>query len=85
LDHVNATLTTHTEDNNNPHAVTKAQVGLGDVQNYGVASNGEAGAGVANNKYMTPATTAAAIAALITPTVTEHIGNTNNPHGVTKA
>ena len=50
-----------------------------------MASNGEAGAGVANNKYMTPATTAAAIAALITPTVTEHIGNTNNPHGVTKA
>lgn len=85
IDNVNATLTAHTGDKNNPHGVTKAQVGLGNVLNYGVASNVEAAAGVANDKYMTPATTAAAIAGLITPTVTDHIGNTNNPHGVTKA
>ena len=36
----------------NPHAVTKAQVGLSDVQNYGVATQAEAEAG-ATNKYVT--------------------------------
>lgn len=35
--------------------VTKADVGLGDVENYGVATSGEAAAMEVNNKYMTPA------------------------------
>lgn len=48
-------LTTHVENKQNPHGVTKAQVGLGSVENYGVATQEEAEAGTATNRYMTPA------------------------------
>lgn len=51
----------HTSLTNNPHEVTKAQVGLGSVLNYGVASEAQAKAGTANNLYMTPLRTAQAI------------------------
>ncbi|MGG7281747.1 hypothetical protein, partial [Escherichia coli] len=54
IDGVNATLTTHTGNKSNPHGVTKAQVGLGSVQNFGVATTQEAIDGQVNNKYMTP-------------------------------
>lgn len=43
----------------NPHAVTKAQVGLGDVENFGVASNAQALDGAIANKLITPANLAA--------------------------
>jgi hypothetical protein len=39
----------------NPHNVTKAQVGLGNVDNFGTATNVEAVAGVLTNKFLTPA------------------------------
>ncbi len=39
----------------NPHEVTAAQVGLGNVANYSVATLEEAIAGLASDKYMTPA------------------------------
>ena len=48
----------------NPHSVTKAQVALGSVEDYAIASQAEAEAGTATNKYMTPLRTADAIAAL---------------------
>ena len=35
-------------------ATTKADVGLSDVENYGIASEAEAQAGTVDNKYMTP-------------------------------
>ncbi len=35
-------------------ATTKEDVGLGNVENYGIASEAEAKAGTANDKYMTP-------------------------------
>lgn len=41
-----------------------AAVGLGNVANYGIASQAEAEAGTANNKYMTPLRVAQAIAVL---------------------
>lgn len=47
-------LSSHTRNRNNPHSVTASQVGLGSVQNYDIASQAEAQAGSANNKYMTP-------------------------------
>lgn len=49
-----ASLAGHTGNTSNPHAVTKAQVGLGSVLNYGVATQGEAEAGTIDTKYMTP-------------------------------
>src|SRR5690606_17299055 len=51
----------HAKRTDNPHGVTKAQVGLGSVANYGVASQAEAETGTANNKYMTPLRTKQAI------------------------
>lgn len=47
-------LKTHEADDANPHAVTKEQVGLGSVENYGIATKAEAEAGTSNAKYMTP-------------------------------
>lgn len=59
-----AALAAHIADTNNPHAVDATDVGLGSVQNYGIASQAEAEAGSATNKYMTPQRVAQAIAAL---------------------
>lgn len=44
--------------------VTKSDVGLGSVSNYGIATQEEAEAGTSSTKYMTPLRTAQAIAAL---------------------
>lgn len=51
---VNTALTNHINNKENPHAVTKSQVGLGSVENYGMATEAEAKAGTSNSKYMTP-------------------------------
>lgn len=78
-------LNNHINNLNNPHQVTKAQVGLGSVQNYGVASTADAQAGTSNVLYMTPALVASAITALIGNAFNAHINNLNNPHQVTAA
>lgn len=51
---VNEALANHIQSANNPHSVTKTQIGLGNVENYGIATANEAKAGSINNKYMTP-------------------------------
>lgn len=56
-----ATFDTHVNNTDNPHSVTKAQVGLGSVSNYGLATQTEAQNGTINNKYMTPQRTKQAI------------------------
>jgi hypothetical protein len=76
-------LGAHIADKNNPHNTTKAQVGLGSVLNYGVATTGEAQAGAVNDKYMTPALTKAAIMFVVGDAFNTHVANTNNPHGTT--
>lgn len=45
----------HISNTQNPHSVTKAQVGLGNVPNYASATDADALAGTANNKLITPA------------------------------
>lgn len=57
-------LTTHKNDKENPHGVTKSQVGLGSVNNYGIATAAEAKAGTSNSKYVTPVRVKEAIEAL---------------------
>lgn len=47
-------LQAHITDISNPHAVTKAQVQLGSVENFPVATQLEAQQHVATNRYMTP-------------------------------
>lgn len=75
----------HIENKNNPHAVTKAQTGLGLVENYPIASRAEAVAGVATNRYMTPFRTAEAIEVLAGALIAAHIADKSNPHQVNKA
>ena len=65
-------LATHTSDTSNPHSVTKAQVGLGSVDNTSDA-----------NKPVS--TTQAAAIKTVQDDVTSHKNNTSNPHSVTKA
>lgn len=51
----------HINNKTNPHAVTKSQIGLGSVYNYGLATQAEAEAGTSSSKYMTPLRTKQAI------------------------
>lgn len=53
-----------TGNNANPHGVNKVDVGLSDVRNYDVASQGDAEAGESNALYMTPIRTRQAITAI---------------------
>lgn len=78
-------LNAHIANTSNPHQVTKTQVGLGSVANYGIASTSDATAGVSNTLYMTPALTAAAITSQAGALLQAHVNNHNNPHAVTKA
>jgi hypothetical protein len=78
-------IAAHTLDTNNPHATTKAQVGLSIVENYGIASQAEAEVGTATDKYMTPLRTYQAIAVLATAGLTTHVNDQANPHNTSKA
>lgn len=82
-----ADFTAHVNNKANPHAVTQAQVGLGLVSNYRVATQVEAETGTAANVYMTALTTWQAVtkytALNITPVITTHINDKTNPHAVT--
>lgn len=54
---VNANNYVHPGSGTNPHGTTKSDVGLGSVQNYGVATIAQAQVGTADNVYMTPSKT----------------------------
>lgn len=58
-------FTAHSVDKNNPHKVTATQVGLGNVQNFGLSTVDEAKQGDSNAKYMTPSLTQAVLSANI--------------------
>lgn len=74
----------HVNDKNNPHGVTKGQVGLSLVDNYPTATVAEAQAGVLNNRFMTPLRTRQLIETISTAALNDHIANKNNPHETTK-
>lgn len=44
----------HLSNKNNPHETTKIHVGLGDVENFGIATMADAQDGTSNEVYMTP-------------------------------
>lgn len=50
-------VTLHVSNQDNPHSVTKEQVGLGNVSNFELATEAEATDGTSNTKYMTPSLT----------------------------
>lgn len=82
---VGDTLVGHINDGNNPHGTTKAQVGLGNVQNYPIATQAQAQTGTDNATYMTPLRVFEAIEVRVRQPMLDHVNNTNNPHGTTKA
>uniref|UniRef100_A0AB39CD15 Cellulose 1,4-beta-cellobiosidase n=1 Tax=Pseudomonas phage RVTF4 TaxID=3236931 RepID=A0AB39CD15_9VIRU len=75
----------HLKDYNNPHRVTKTQVLLGLVQNFGMATAPEAIAGVRADAYVSPATMKAAIDAQALTPLNAHIRATGNVHGMVAA
>jgi len=78
-------LRLHIDDKNNPHATTKAQVGLGNVDNFATSTDAQAVTGTATNLFVTPANVRAAIAQQALVPLNAHIARIDNPHGVTKA
>jgi hypothetical protein len=81
---VGTAFAAHVADLNNPHQTTKGQVGLGSVQNYGVASQAEAESGTSNALYMTPLQTRNAIATFGGVKLDDHMSDFNNPHQTSK-
>lgn len=73
---VSEDLLAHISDFNNPHRVTKDQIGLGNVGNYGLASPEIAKLNLSNETLITPFTAKYA--------VDFHTSDRDNPHGVTK-
>lgn len=72
IDDVISNLTTHKSDKNNPHSVTKTQVGLSNVDNTSDADK--------------PISTAAETRlSALDSAIDTHIENKSNPHNVTKA
>ncbi len=80
-----AALNAHIADKNNPHAVTKTQIGLSLVQNYATANQAQMDAGVANNLYATPDIIAKYVTDKVGTVLNTHISDKNNPHATTKA
>lgn len=64
---IGAAPSSHVTDKSNPHGVTKSQVGLGNVQNYPVASVDEAKAGTRNDRYLTPMSLGSTIGTMYVP------------------
>lgn len=78
-------LAAHAADKNNPHSTTKAQVGLGNVDNYPTASDAEALAGTSRNAFMTPFHVTALINQNAGSALKGHVDDKGNPHATTKA
>ena len=79
------TINNHIARQDNPHNVTKAQIGLGNVLNYGMSTEAEARAGTINTAFMSPLRTAQAIATQALTPLNAHVARTDNPHSTTKA
>ena len=78
-------LTDHTMNHNNPHGVTKTQVGLGNVTNVEQASKQEFNAHARDTtKHITQQERTAWNGKADGRALTDHTMNHNNPHGVTK-
>lgn len=85
IDEDASALAEHIADKNNPHATTKAQIGLGNIENYPLATVDIALAGASTQHYVTPETAMQAISAKINTDIASHAENKNNPHMTTKA
>jgi hypothetical protein len=85
INQVKLALDAHTADKSNPHQVTKAQVGLGQVENYRVATTAEMDAGLSNILYVTPSLVSKFVSDKAGALISQHVGDKQNPHNTTKA
>jgi hypothetical protein len=76
-------LAAHLADFTNPHRVTATQVGLGLVQNFGIAQAADLASGVSNTTYMTPGGVTTMMNAGPTAAINAHAARTDNPHATT--
>ena len=75
----------HLDNHNNPHSVTKAQIGLGNVTNVEQASKTDFDAHARDTtKHVTQQERTSWNGKADSRALTDHAGNRNNPHGVTK-
>ena len=72
----------HVEHKENPHVLTKSQIGLSQVENLSLASEIEAKAGDRHDRYLTPALTWKQYEIYGEQPIDEHIAKTDNPHQV---
>lgn len=75
----------HIANVSNPHNTTKAQVSLGNVDNFATASVAQAQAGTASNLFVTPQGVAGAISSQVGNSLAAHLADVGNPHSTTKA
>lgn len=77
-----AWLEEHKNDFNNPHRVTKAQVGLGLVENHPIATESQARGLALNEYYLTPLRTQQGIDEGFGIDFRSHLADYHNPHHV---
>lgn len=78
----------HKNDHDNPHAVSKSQVGLGNVPNVSTNDQTPTYTEATSNQNLSSGEKLSVAFGKIARAVSQlisHIGNSNNPHGVTKA
>lgn len=86
-----SSVNSHIIDVSNPHKTNKAQLGLGNVLNYGLATESEAIAGIRNDAYMTPSLVRAAAVSIFNTANDELVNALDahrqavNPHNITKS
>lgn len=71
----------HIDDHRNPHNVTKTQVGLPLLPNFGMGTKDDVLAGTATNLFVSPLVVAEAVPELLGG-ILGHVEDTDNPHGV---
>lgn len=87
LTDIEARLTTHINDQNNPHQVNSTQLELNEVFNGPIATQQEAISTTSANRnsYTTPFLSKEVILTNFAPRLTEHVNDLNNPHRDTAA
>lgn len=81
LDLFGSQLSDHVADLDNPHQVTKTQVGLGLVEDYPFSTEAQARSGTQVESYLTPLSTAQAIDEYVTQPLHAHVAGTGGGGG----
>lgn len=76
-------LERHIRDEANPHEDVKGDVGLNLVENYVLATEQSARAGMANNEYLSPLLSWATVDQFALIPLNKHIADETNPHRTT--